>query len=104
MVLSMFLDIPDKTVKYLYNKCENFISNLQVGEEEEVLSEMEDLEKEEQEELNRTLKSKKKKKKFKNTNASQRNFLFIFLVIISILQAYFIFNYFMSEQLMSNLH
>jgi len=43
----MFLDIPDKTVKYLYNKSENFISNLQIGEEEEVLSEMEELDKEE---------------------------------------------------------
>lgn len=64
----MFLDIPDKTVKYLYNKSENFISNLQIGEEEEILSEMEELDKEEQEELNKTLKSKRKKKKFKNTN------------------------------------
>lgn len=27
-ILAMFLDLPDKTVKYLYNKSENFISNL----------------------------------------------------------------------------
>lgn len=46
-ILSMFLEIPDKTVKYLYNKSENFISNLQIGEEEDVLSELEELEKEE---------------------------------------------------------
>lgn len=43
----MFLDIPDKTVKYLYNKSENFISNLQLGEDDDVLSELEELEKEE---------------------------------------------------------
>ncbi|CAD8203560.1 unnamed protein product [Paramecium pentaurelia] len=102
-ILSMFLDIPDKTVKYLYNKSENFISNLQIGEEEEVLSELEELEKEEQEELNRTLKSKRKKKKFKNTNKDQRNYIFAFFLIILILQAYFIFNYFMSDTLLSNL-
>ncbi|CAD8157654.1 unnamed protein product [Paramecium octaurelia] len=92
-ILFMFLDIPDKTVKYLYNKSENFISNLQVGEEEEVLSELEELEKEELEELNRTLKSKRKKKKFKNTNKDQRNYIFAFFLIILILEAYFIFNY-----------
>ncbi|CAD8075781.1 unnamed protein product [Paramecium primaurelia] len=102
-ILSMFLDIPDKTVKYLYNKSENFISNLQIGEEDEVLSELEELEKEEQEELNRTLKSKKKKKKFKNTNKDQRNYIFAFFLIILILQTYFIFNYFISDILLSNL-
>lgn len=100
----MFLDIPDKTVKYLYNKSENFISNLQIGEEEEVLSEMEELDKEEQEELNKTLKSKRKKKKFKNTNKDQRNYIFAFVIIILVLQSYFIFNYFMSDQLLANLN
>lgn len=103
-ILSMFLDIPDKTVKYLYNKSENFISNLQIGEEEEVLSEMEELDKEEQEELNKTLKSKRKKKKFKNTNKDQRNYIFAFVIIILVLQSYFIFNYFMSDQLLANLN
>ncbi|CAD8162069.1 unnamed protein product [Paramecium octaurelia] len=102
-ILSMFLDIPDKTVKYLYNKSENFISNLQLGEDDDVLSELEELEKEEQEELNKTLKSKRKKKKFKNTNKDQRNYIFAFVFVILILQAYFIFNYFMSDTLLSNL-
>jgi hypothetical protein len=104
-VLSLFLDIPEKTVKYLYNKSENFISNLQVGEEEEVpfnpylkiLSEMEEIEKEEQAELNRTLRSKRKKKKFKNTNKNQRNYIFSFIIVILIFQTYYLFNYFMSE-------
>ncbi|CAD8209105.1 unnamed protein product [Paramecium pentaurelia] len=102
-ILSMFLDIPDKTVKYLYNKSENFISNLQLGEDDDVLSDLEELEKEEQEELNKTLKSKRKKKKFKNTNKEQRNYIFAFFFVILLIQAYFIFNYFMSDALLSNL-
>ena len=43
-VLGLFLDIPEKTVKFLYSKCENFISNLQIGEEDELVS-VDDLDK-----------------------------------------------------------
>jgi hypothetical protein len=41
------LDIPEKTIKYLYNKSDSFLSNLKIGEEEEALSEIEDVEKDE---------------------------------------------------------
>jgi len=34
-------------VKYFYGKCENYISNLQVGEEEENMSMQDEMEKEE---------------------------------------------------------
>ncbi|CAD8126295.1 unnamed protein product [Paramecium sonneborni] len=102
-ILTLFLEIPDKTVKYLYDKSENLISNLQIGEDDDILSELEDLEKEEQVELNRTLKSKRKKKKFKNTNKEQRNYIFGFFFIMVILQGYFIFNYVMSDILFSNI-
>lgn len=27
-ILILFLDIPDKTIKFLYSKCENFLSNV----------------------------------------------------------------------------
>lgn len=27
-ILVLFLDIPDKTIKFLYSKCENFLSNV----------------------------------------------------------------------------
>lgn len=30
-VLCLFLDIPERSVKYLYSKCENFVSNMQVS-------------------------------------------------------------------------
>ena len=46
-ILALFLDIPDKTVKYLYNRTENFISSLQVGESDDMLSEIEEYEKDE---------------------------------------------------------
>ena len=35
-VLSLFLDIPERQVKNLYNKCETFISNLQVEDDDEL--------------------------------------------------------------------
>ena len=34
-VLSLFLDIPEKTVKSLYQKAETFLSSLQVEDEDE---------------------------------------------------------------------
>ena len=45
--LIIFLDIPDKTIKYFYSKCENFISNLQLGEDEDTLSNYDDNDKDE---------------------------------------------------------
>ena len=44
-VLSLFLDIPEKTVKILFTKCETFVSNLQVGEDDDLLSEIEEFSK-----------------------------------------------------------
>ncbi|CAD8075777.1 unnamed protein product [Paramecium primaurelia] len=102
-VLAMFLDLPEKTVKYLYNKSENFISNLQMGEDDEMMSEIDDIEKEEQEELNKTLKTKRKKKKFKNTNKDQRNFIFGIFFVLLITQGYFVLNYILSHTFLSNL-
>ena len=64
----MFLDIPERTIKYLYNKSENFISNLQIGEDDEVISEGEEMEKNKNVDLSRSLKGKRKKKRYKNTN------------------------------------
>ena len=37
-VLTLFLDIPENQIKLLYERCENFISNLQNGEEDEAAS------------------------------------------------------------------
>jgi len=42
-ILKLFLEIPEKNVKVLYTKCENFIGNLQVGEDDEALSDLDEL-------------------------------------------------------------
>lgn len=42
-IMGLFFDIPEDNVKYLYSKCEKFISNLQVGEDEDEISEMDDV-------------------------------------------------------------
>lgn len=101
-ILSLFLDIPDKAVKYLYNKCESYISNLQQGEDDEIASEMQELEKQEEDELNKSLMTKTKKKKFKITNRSSQSYIIIFFIIVIIVQVYYVFNYLISESLLSN--
>lgn len=42
-VVKLFLEVPDKIVKQLYTKSESFVTSFQIGEDEEVLSEMEDI-------------------------------------------------------------
>lgn len=38
IILSAFLDIPEKTAKTLYNKCENFLLESTFAEEDEIRS------------------------------------------------------------------
>ncbi|CAD8213536.1 unnamed protein product [Paramecium octaurelia] len=102
-ILQLFMEIPEKTVKYLYNKSENFISNLQVGEEEEVSSDLSDEEQDEHKELSRTLKSKRKKKIFKNTNSFHRSQIIIITFILVVFQGYFLLNYFLNQVTYNNL-
>lgn len=83
-MLAIFIDLPDKTTKYLFNKAENFISNLQMGEDDDLISEMDELEKEGQNELNKSMKAKRKRRKYKNTNKEQRNFILGILIFILI--------------------
>jgi PAS domain S-box-containing protein len=105
-VLSLFLDIPEKTVKALYAKCENFISNLQVGEDDDMVSEMEDesFEKNNEEQDIQDFHPRKKRKKFKNSGKSQRNFFFKFLIGAGVIEAYFIYNYFESTGLLDDIN
>ena len=92
-ILSLFLDIPEKTVKNLSNKCEIFISNLQVGDGDEIASEIddEDLARHRQDKESQDLISRRRKKKFKNSGKSQRTFYASFLVVALLVEAYFIF-------------
>lgn len=76
-VLGLFLDIKEKKIKSLYSKCENFINNLQIGEEEDVgsIDEFDKINEEDPYDQ----KMKKKKRKFKN---SSMNFKKIMLALL----------------------
>jgi len=91
----LFLDIPNRTVKILYNKCETFLSNLQIGEEDEMLSEIEEPELDKtQDDMNiATFIQKKKRRRFKNSGKGYQLFLIQFAVIIAISEAYFLFSF-----------
>ena len=105
-VLSLFLDIPDKTVKALYAKCETFITNLQLGDEDDMISEVaeESFEKQnEQASESNEYHPRKKRKKFKNSGANQRRFIFQFFITACCMQSLFIANFFLSKGLLNKL-
>lgn len=76
-VLGLFLDIKEKKIKSLYSKCENFINNLQIGEEDDVDS-IDDLDKANEDDPLDS-KIRKRKRKFKN---SSMNFKKICLALL----------------------
>jgi len=108
-VLSLFLDIPEKTVKSLFAKCETFITNLQIGEEEEAWSQIDE------EDLDRTQGDagssdklhdfipRKKRKHFKNSGRSQKAFFFKFIVLAVLIEAYYIYNFVSVDILLGNI-
>ena len=106
-VLSLFLDIPEKAVKLLFTKCETFISNLQVGDDDDLLSEIDEVFTDralKQKEKKENYGLKKKRKKFKHSGKGQRRFFIIMIVGGMILEAYFAFSYVSSTQFLSNLN
>ncbi|CAD8151019.1 unnamed protein product [Paramecium pentaurelia] len=104
-IVSLFLDIPDKTIRYLYHKSENFLTNLQIGEDDDLMSENdENIDKEENAQLQKTLKSKRTKKKYKNANKEYRYFIYIIIFILILIQGYFILTYFISGASIENIH
>lgn len=93
-ILSVFLEIPEKTAKYLYQKCENFLSELGSGEEDEVHSEIEIfIDEKENYEEGKTSVFGKQRKKFKNTESNNLSFLFKMFGISLCVEVYFIFNH-----------
>ena len=108
-VLSLFLDIPPKVLKKLCVKCENFLTNLQVGDEDDVASERsetvntDEFEEDESEIDPAKLKKKKKRKKSKKSSRAQRKFITILVCAVLVFEIYFGMNYFLSETLMQGL-
>ncbi|CAD8213537.1 unnamed protein product [Paramecium octaurelia] len=103
-MLAIFIDLPDKTTKYLFNRAENFISNLQMGEEDDLISEIDETEREGQNELNKSVKTKRKRRKYKNSNKEQRNFTLGILIFILIAELYFTLNFLMSKTFLTDLN
>ena len=93
LILSVFLEIPEKTAKYLYSKCENFLAQLGSGEEDEVHSEIELNADDKENNEDKASLFGKRKKKFKNTDNGNIGFLLKMLIIAVFIEAYFIFNY-----------
>jgi hypothetical protein len=104
-VLSLFLDIPEKTVKGLYNKCETFISNLQVGEDEDMISEIdeEELDKNQDQHEAQDFIPRRRRKRFKNSGRSQRSFFIKSLGVALVLEAYFLYTFISSNLLLGDI-
>ena len=101
-MLKIFLQIPERTTKFMYKRSENFISSLQQGEEDDAISDLGEFEKLETD-INKSLSGKKKKKKYKISKKDFRNYVSSLAFLILIFSAYFIFNFFMSQTLMDNI-
>jgi len=104
-VLSLFLDIPEKTVKGLYNKCETFISNLQVGEDEDMISEIdeEELDKNQDQHEAQDFIPRRRRKRFKNSGRSQRSFFVRAMGVALVLEAYFLYTFISSNILLGDI-
>lgn len=98
------MDIPEENVKHLYSKCEKFISNLQVGEDEDEISEMDDMsmDKKEKEEDGPESILRRRRKKFKNNCKANKCFILLVIVFGFGIAAYFGQNYYKNSELLSN--
>lgn len=99
-ILTLFLDINEKNVKLIYKKCENFITSLQIGEDEEALSDNEDKDEENDPEV--TLLQRKKRRKHKNSSMAYRNYFFGLLFVILLLEGYYVVLFISSEVLVDS--
>ncbi|CAD8098653.1 unnamed protein product [Paramecium primaurelia] len=95
--LQLFLDLDQKKIKSIYVKCENFITSLQVGDEDddEFFSDNDEKEEEndnkEKEEGDHLLNGRKRRKKFRNSNQNYKHQILALLLVIVVMGAYFTF-------------
>ncbi|CAD8108800.1 unnamed protein product [Paramecium sonneborni] len=101
-VIIMFLELPSKVVKALFNKCEAFVKyvNSIDGEGSE---KDEDFEHQiEQDDMAAIDSKKKKKKKFKNTTKAPIKFYIQVILIAGFMEAYFIMQLVLQKQNLSD--
>ncbi|CAD8141052.1 unnamed protein product [Paramecium pentaurelia] len=94
-ILSIFLDIPEKTAKLFYSKCENFLSQISSNEDDEVLSEIDIIEEKGNDEPVSLLG--RKRKRFKNNENKHIGFFIKMILLASIIESYFIMIYFLDQ-------
>ena len=106
-LLCVFLDVPINQVKRQFTRCEAFLNHLQVGEEEEEVEEAGDGSDQgsvkSEEEHGRAegllgVTSQKKRKKFRVNNRTRMIFFGKVLVILGVIEAFFIANYEVTDQ------
>lgn len=106
-LLCVFLDVPINQVKRQFTRCEAFLNHLQVGEEEEEAEEAGDGSDQgsvkSEEEHGRAegllgLTSQKKRKKFRVNSRTRMLFFAQVLVILGVIEAFFIANYEVTNQ------
>lgn len=100
LILSIFLEITEKAINRFQRKCENFLTQLVQGEDEEILS-LQDLNaqhnNEDEDEEQRLTLLGKRKKKFKNIQHGILTFIFQIILIIMLMESYFILNKVISD-------
>ena len=101
-ILSFFLDISSRHVKSITVKCENFLTNLQVGDEDDLVSERSAIFSEEEDAEGVEVKKPKKKKrrKTKNSTKTQNKVLIGLVGAMAVLAVFFGVNFLMSGALM----
>jgi hypothetical protein len=104
-ILGLFLYLNEEGIKVLYSKCEKLISNLQVGEDDDALSDMDDtsiekVEKNEEGAPDGVLG--KRKKNFKTNWKTNKCFLFLIVGYGLILESYFIFNFYQNKNILKD--
>eukprot|EP01017_Pseudomicrothorax_dubius_P003580 TRINITY_DN10546_c0_g3_i3.p1 TRINITY_DN10546_c0_g3~~TRINITY_DN10546_c0_g3_i3.p1 ORF type:complete len:371 (-),score=82.29 TRINITY_DN10546_c0_g3_i3:29-1141(-) len=101
-----------KTVKNLYSRCENFLANLQIGEDDDFQSEFD------QDDLDRLTKSSheadgggeeftsrgRRRKRFQASGGIQGRFFLQILAFSILVEGYFVYNYIISATLIKNLN
>ena len=101
-ILSFFLDISSRNVKSITAKCENFLTNLQVGDEDDLVSERSAIFSEEEDAEGVEVKKPKKKRrrKTKNSAKTQNKVLMGLVGAMGVLAVFFGVNFLMSGELM----
>lgn len=107
-ILVLFLDIPSKVLKKLLLKCENFLTTLQVGDEDEIMSERSGSLISDDDENNtvdgqHAFKKRKKRKKSKKSTQGRKKMIFSMICFVAFFEIYFGMNYFLSDNLIGGL-